>query len=370
MSRLLIEFLPDRDRCGRLTLIDSAGRKICWGFAVAGRSTASLATAEGNPRRDPRLLYGDTPTGRYRLGRILKSGKGTFFPTAEFGPHGVAVLEAIAGDAALAEANGRFHVLLQGGRRAANGGLRTAAGALRLANDELCLLMAALRKADELSCEVMESDIKANLGFVFDDASFRGEDPAPLPRDEDGSVAIWAKSPSRRAALRAGAAGAAGLMALRLSVAFFALDAARPPSALAYGSSPSGSNTPPESPPAASNPPATPPATSTGTVTSPTLQQLQDLNTNGAVPGTQPYVDTPGPGSVQSSSPSDAKATYFQEMNDAGKITDPTAKNAAINAANTKYFSTINQPPAATLPTTSTTTVTAPAEPAGGSRTK
>jgi hypothetical protein len=370
MNRLLIEFSPDRDRCGRLTLFDRSGRKICGGIAVAGRSTDSLAAAQHNPRRDPRLMYGDTPTGRYRLGRILKSGKGTYFPTAEFGPHGVIVLEAIDGDAALAEANGRFHVLLQGGRSAANGGIRSSAGALRLANDDLRLLMAALRKTDEFSCEVMESDIKPNLGFVFDDPSFRGEDPVPLPRGEGGSIAIWAKSPSRRTALRAGAAGAAGLMALRLSVAFFALDAARPPSALAYGSSPSGSNTPPEAPPAASNPPATPPATSTGTVTSPTLQQLQDLNTNGAVPGTQPYIDTPGPGSVQGSSPSDAKATYFQEMNAAGQIADPTARNAAINAANTKYFSNINQPPATSLPATSTTTVTAPALPAGGTRTK
>jgi hypothetical protein len=367
MHRLLIEFSPDRDRCGRLTLFDSAGRRICGGLAVAGRSTDSLAAAEGNPRRDPKLLYGDTPTGRYRLARTLKSGKGTFFPTAEFGPHGVVVLEAVAGDAALAEANGRFHILLQGGRRAANGGLRSSAGALRLANDDLHLLMAALKKADELSCEIVEADIQPKLGFVFDDKSCDAEDPAPLPR-EDGSKAI--RNPSRRAALRAGAAGAAGLMALRLSVAFLALDAARPPSALAYGSSPSGSNAPPETPPAAANPPATPPATSTGTATSPTLDQLQNLNNNGAVPGTQPYIDTPGPGAVQGSSPSDAKATYFQEMNSASQIADPTARNAAINAANAKYFSTINQPPAASLPTTSTTTVTVPAVSGGGSKNK
>jgi hypothetical protein len=369
MHRLLIEFSSDRNRCGRLTLVDRAGRRICGGFAVAGRSTDSLAAAEGNPRRDTKLLYGDTPTGRYRLARTMKSGKGTFFPTAEFGPHGVVVLEAVAGDAALAEANGRFHVLLQGGRRAANGGLRSSAGALRLANDDLRLLMAALRKADEVTCEVVEADVQPKLGFVFDDKSCPAEDPAPLPR-EDGSGAIWAGNPSRRAALRAGAAGAAGLMALRLSVAFLALDAARPPSALAYGSSPSGSNTPQETPPAAANPPATPPATSTGAATSPTLDQLQNLNNNGAVPGTQPYIDTPGPGAVQAPSPSDAKTTYFQEMNAAGQIADPTARNAAINAANTKYFSTLNQPAATQLPTTSTTTVTVPALPASGGKTK
>src|SRR5579859_5560103 len=100
MNRLLIEFSPDRDRCGRLSLFDGE-RRICGGLAVAGRASDALAIAEGNPKRDSRLLYGDTPTGRYRLARIVKSGKGTSFPTAEFGPHGLAVLEAIAGDAAL-----------------------------------------------------------------------------------------------------------------------------------------------------------------------------------------------------------------------------------------------------------------------------
>ena len=364
MGRLLIEFSLDRGRGGALTLFDLRGRKICGPFPVAGRSTDSLAATHGNPRRDPSLRYGDTPAGSYRLGQVLKSGKGTSLPTAEFGSHGVAVIEAISGLAAAAEANGRFHLLIQGGRRAGNGGLRSTAGALRLANEHLRILIAALRKVEELRCEVIESETGPKLGLVFDDKSCRHEDPAPLPRGETASGELWARNRSRRAALRAGAAGAAGLMALRLSVAFLALEAARPQSALAYGSSPSGNDTlapAPAPPPAANNPPATPPAASTGTVTSPTLQQLQDLNSSGAVPGTQPYIDTPGPGSVKGLDPSAAKSTYFQEMNVAGQITDPAAKNAAINAANQKYFDAIGQQSPSTLPTTSTTTVTPPA---------
>jgi len=363
MNRLVVEFLADRGRCGRLTLFDLRGRRLCGPFPVAGRSTDSLAAAHGNPRRNPILRYGDTPTGSYRLSQILKSGKGTSLPAAEFGPHGVAVIEGISGAAAMAEANGRFHFLIQGGRRAASGDLRSTAGALRLANEHLRVLMADLRRAGELRCDIVEVEARVNLGPVFDDETCAEEDPVRLPRGDRGTERVWAGTPSRRSALRAGAAGAAGLMALRLSVAFLALETERPGSALAYGLQPSGGNTPPPSPPeATTTPPPTPPATSTGTVTSPTLQQLQDLNSNGATPGTQPYIDTPGPGTVQGSSPSDAKATYFQEMNAAGQIADPSARNAAINAANTKYFSTIGQPAPATLPTTSV--------PSGGSRSK
>jgi hypothetical protein len=235
MNRLLIEFSSDRDRCGGLTLFDQRGRKICGRYPVAGRSSDSLAAAHGNAVRNPLLRYGDAPTGSYRLSQVLKSGRGTSLPTTEFGPHGVAVIEAIAGAAAMAEANGRFHLFIHGGRPAASGDLRSTAGALRLANAHLGVLIAALRSAGEVRCDIVESEAGPKLGRVFDDKLCRAEDPAPLPRGDRGVDLGWAKNRSRRATLRAGAAGATGLMALRLSVAFFALESVTPLSALAYG---------------------------------------------------------------------------------------------------------------------------------------
>lgn len=366
MNRLLIEFSFNRGRCGTLTFFDSRDGKVCGPYPVAGRSTDSLAAARGNPRRDPTLCFGDTPTGSYRLSQILKSGKGTSLSAAEFGPHGVAVIEAVSGAAATAEANGRFHLLIEGGRRGADGGLRSTTGSLRVANEHLRILIAAIRKAGELRCDVVESETGPKLGSVFDDRSCRDEDPVSLPRGDSGSGVRWAKNPSRRAALRTGAAGAAGLVAMRLSVAFLALEAVESVPALAYGSSPSGSNAPsPNPPPVASNPPATPPAAGTGTVASPTLPQFQDLTSNAADSMTQPPAGTPGARPVQGSNLPDAKATWFHEMNAASKISNPIARNAAVNAANAKYFTSIGQPLPATLAPTSTPNLTPPPPPAG-----
>src|ERR1700730_8303356 len=100
-------------------------------FPVAARATDPLAAAAGNPKRSPLLRYGDTPTGGYIVTRLLKSGRGTRFPTVQFGANGVIVLEPVSGAAAAAEANGRFHFLIAGGRVSREGCLRPAAFGLQ-----------------------------------------------------------------------------------------------------------------------------------------------------------------------------------------------------------------------------------------------
>ncbi len=49
MTRLIVKLQRDRDRCGSLTLVDAKGRRICGPFAVAGRSSDTRASANGNP---------------------------------------------------------------------------------------------------------------------------------------------------------------------------------------------------------------------------------------------------------------------------------------------------------------------------------
>jgi hypothetical protein len=300
MNHLLIEFSLDRRYSGALSLFNQRGDRICGPYPVAGRSTSSLAAAHGNARRDPTLLYGDTPTGSYRLSQILKSGKGTSLSTAEFGPHGVAVIEATSGAAAAAEANGRFHLLIEAGQPAADGALRSTVGALRLANEHLRILIAALRKGGELRCDVVELEGGPQLGLVVDDECCEDEDPVPLPRGERGWDRVWAKNASRRTALRSGAAGAAGLMALRLSVAFLAVDAVGPLSALAYGASPSGDNMlPPPLSTVTSDAMPRPISGGTGAETGPPLE----------LPDIQPRNDAAGPASVPGSDPSGESST-------------------------------------------------------------
>ena len=221
MNRLVIEFISTRDRCGALTLFDERGRKICGPFPVAGRASEVLAAANGNASRDTLLCYGDTPAGGYAVRQLLKSGNGTYFPTAQFGSHGVVVLEPISGDAACAEANGRFHFLITGGKLSASGQLRSTAGSLRLSNEHQRALFAALQKKREVRCDVVECERLPKLGNVFVDPSCEEKDPPALPLGETTSVS----HAFGRDALRG---SAASVMLFGFSVSFVALASATP----------------------------------------------------------------------------------------------------------------------------------------------
>src|SRR5262249_48249442 len=106
----------------------------------------------GNPSRDPLLPYGDTPLGTYRVAHWLESGDGTQFRSDQFGPHGVVVLEPVAGDAALADASGRFQLLIQGRSPRPGNSLRTTNGSLRLADSDLEELIEVLRLFGDVEC--------------------------------------------------------------------------------------------------------------------------------------------------------------------------------------------------------------------------
>jgi hypothetical protein len=181
MDRLIVELSPNRDRCGGISLIDENGRKVRGPFPVAARSSDNIALTNGNPQRDTLLRFGDTPTGGYLVRRILKSGSGTKFPTSRFGPHGLIVMEPVAGDAACADANGRFHFLIIGGDLSSDRKLRSTAGSLRLRNDHLRSLIKALARRSDVRCEITEVDHLSQRGTVHVDKLCRDDDPIDLP---------------------------------------------------------------------------------------------------------------------------------------------------------------------------------------------
>ena len=213
LSSLSVRLPRDRDRCGTLCLYDARGRRLCGPFAVAGRASDVLAAANGNALRNPLLRFGDTPTGSYRVHQILNSGRATQFDAAQFGPHGIVALEGVSGDAALAEANGRFHVLIVGGKRSGDGSLRSTAGSLRLSDDHQKILVTALRKLRDVTCEVEEDLSLKSRQRVFVDPDCQDHDPQNLHLRR-GPTAT--RSINRELLL----GGAAGAM---MSVAFVAL---------------------------------------------------------------------------------------------------------------------------------------------------
>jgi hypothetical protein len=218
MSRLVVKLQRDRNFCGCLILYDSRNRRLCGPFKVAGRSSDALASANGNPSRNPLFRFGDTPIGGYEARDILKSGKGTPFEAAQFGSNGVAVLVGVSGDAALAEANGRFHILIVGGKLSSAGELRSTAGSLRLSDQDQRVLVTQLRKLHDVKCEIEEDVSLKSRQRVHVDSDCQADDPRNL-------LSNRGHTPSRSINKELLLGGAAG--AIMLEVVFVALPAAR-----------------------------------------------------------------------------------------------------------------------------------------------
>ena len=152
MLKLVVAFSSNRDFEGKIHL-EQDGRLLAGPFAVCGRADEAAAQRHGNPDRNPLLPFGDTPLGFYRVVGLLPSGGGTALPKNFFGPHSVVVLKPTGGDAALADANGRFNTLIQGGQEGPGGRLLPTNGSLRLRDKDQKKLLRALAAQPGADCE-------------------------------------------------------------------------------------------------------------------------------------------------------------------------------------------------------------------------
>jgi hypothetical protein len=178
MHRLLVTLPENRDFTGMLLVEDAKGDVVAGPFAVCGRADAAAARRHDNPSRDPLLPFGDTPLGRYRIEGVLPSGNGTERPADRYGPHGVIVLRPTAGDAALADANGRFHLLIQGGAPGPGRRLRPTNGSLRLGNREQKRLIEILRDRRGIVCELLPMPAPAaTTPIALDSPCSEGDPP-------------------------------------------------------------------------------------------------------------------------------------------------------------------------------------------------
>jgi hypothetical protein len=219
MNRIQILMSADRGRCGSLRLFGAGEKLLAGPFAVAARATDRLAAANGNPGRNPLFRYGDTPSGTYRLLSRQPTGGRHGFAADEYGAAGIILLRPVAGDAALAEANGRYIGAIIGGEPAASGRLRSTAGAFRLANADLRALIKALGKTPEgVICQCNIAPPAARAARVED---------APCLQTDPISAGLARPVVSRREALLA-TAGAAGAFAARGAITFVTLGALAP----------------------------------------------------------------------------------------------------------------------------------------------
>jgi hypothetical protein len=150
MHKIIVQLPTNRDCAGVLEIKNAAGKRIAGPFQVCGRADDERAQANKNPARNPLLPFGDTPLGRYQVVKIIGSGPGTPYGSDEFGAAGLVLLQPKQGDAALADANGRFGFFIQGGARSRNRLLRpTQDGSLRLSDRDQRKFISALRRLGE-----------------------------------------------------------------------------------------------------------------------------------------------------------------------------------------------------------------------------
>jgi hypothetical protein len=185
--RIRIGLPDDRDFAGRLEVLDDDGTVVFGPVPAAGRAHDESAAAHGNPSRNPLRAYGDTPLGTFAVRGVIPSGPGTEFEDESLGRHGVVVLEPVSGQAALADAHGRFRLFIQGGRDG-DESLRATAGAIRLRDQDQRQLVALLRLAPgRLLCDVVPTPQRG-----------AGVSLTPPPLDHDPPALPGRSSVSRR----------------------------------------------------------------------------------------------------------------------------------------------------------------------------
>jgi lipoprotein-anchoring transpeptidase ErfK/SrfK len=133
-------------------------------FRVLGRgSTTVKKQPTGNPTRNPFFFAGDTPTGDYISPAIVSTGD---WEHNSYGPWGAVRLQAVAGDALLAERLGRTGLLIHGGSPGTPGmfgGYRSTLGCLRLSNSDMKQLTNLISLAGEDPTGLMSSAVMVDV---------------------------------------------------------------------------------------------------------------------------------------------------------------------------------------------------------------
>lgn len=144
----------DRRKPGIFRLLDMSDR-VLFDAPCLGKADNARAAREGNPTRDPKRPYGDTPTGDYAPARVWRLDP----PHRVMGPL-VIELEGASGDALQARINGRRGLAIHGGRGDAR----------------LVATLGCIRLRDKSMAEVARLCGDATLHICIEEAPEHGEE--------------------------------------------------------------------------------------------------------------------------------------------------------------------------------------------------
>ena len=145
----------DRSTPGRLALLTEDGAEVLVCQAL-GKADNGGAAAHGNPTRDPIRPYGDCPTGTFDVTGWAATDRSDTEEVDRFGPHGKVVLDPTGGPALEGKRNGRYGLLIHGGRLNMSQRLRPTYGCLRVTDAAMEQIVAHHRLRPITRCIVTE----------------------------------------------------------------------------------------------------------------------------------------------------------------------------------------------------------------------
>jgi hypothetical protein len=147
----------DRTQPGRFQALADAAPTVLFGpVACLGKADNNDAALHGNPTRDSKRQFGDTPTGTYHVTAMVPHSGESDLHT--YGAFPSLLLDPQSGDALLAKVAGREGLMIHGGAPSATGGLRPTHGCIRLTEDSQNKLIALIATASLSSLTVSVSE--------------------------------------------------------------------------------------------------------------------------------------------------------------------------------------------------------------------
>ena len=156
MGWIDVKLPMDRSSLGRLRLLSDTSATALMTCDVLGKADTLGAAAHGNPTRDPTRPFGDTPAGTYDVTGWAPVDRSNPEEVNAYGPWGKLVMDPTGGPALEAKRNGRYGLLIHGGRLATGQRLRPTYGCLRVADADMERIVTHHRNDPVTRCIVTE----------------------------------------------------------------------------------------------------------------------------------------------------------------------------------------------------------------------
>lgn len=140
MNTIRVELKKERLKIGSARVVDATGATVLGPWPCLGQCDRHAAAAHGNPDLDPKLPWGPTPTGEFKIASLVRHAR-TEQDLHSYGPSKSLLMAGVSGDAALRDPEKNLDgIEMHGGEASPIGGLRVTHGCLRSSDENQAAL--------------------------------------------------------------------------------------------------------------------------------------------------------------------------------------------------------------------------------------